>query len=229
MDGQEITSPGGMRGAALLALSVALCWTSAAVAAPILPVADLRFNQGTGAFPQTDFPDVPFSGFNSTIGEVVGQADQSSTVGDSSMSGSGSVIADGGGGAGGISHFEIVFQVSEAVSYSFTGSIFSSWLGFDEATQQNVIVDTPELREARLFQGTTTLQDVDGSFAVAGTLVPGLDYTLLLTAQNLERDFEDASWTFDFQVAPLPEPGSGLLVALGLLAAHLARWRRIAG
>jgi hypothetical protein len=34
-------------------------------------------------------------------------------------------------------------------------------------------------------------------------LSPGITYTLLLTGENLERPFEEATWSFDSQVGPL--------------------------
>jgi hypothetical protein len=207
---------------------------AAPASALFIPTADGRYLQSSyysycpGCGPDgedvfySDFDDaVPSPEFSDFTDEVVAGstwvASQSSTVAAHRLAGVGSASTDTGeeGGAG--STYEIYFDVSDptpiALSGSLTGASFSGFLFLSLVN---------ELTSDVIYQS-----DASGVFGAvpldfAGVLEPG-PYRLYVEASFSGANAGDAVG-FDFALAAIPEPGTVLMLGLGLAA--LAKGRR---
>lgn len=75
-----------------------------------------------------------------------------------------------------------------------------------------------------LYEPTLVPRGGGDSLSDSGTLSPGVSYRLVLSSAHPGgMDFQSTLWTFDFDIAAVPEPGTGLLIALGLLSVAWSR------
>jgi len=185
-----------------------------AAALGILPVQDDRsiaVAYLSGSLPDDEAtPAPPFSDFDAFVGGVgISNASQTSSLGPTSMSGQGFTGVDGSGDGSGSSTFDVTFQVDEAVAYSLTGSLYTEFAG-------SAALFGPS---GALYQPTIVLLDVNVLDAT-GALSPGVDYRLVVsTAHPDDQGGFGTTWSFEFGISALPEPGTGVLFAAGLLAA----------
>jgi probable HAF family extracellular repeat protein len=203
---------------AVIALTLS---TAGSAGAGVLPVEDRRYVRAEcfhcSGFTDYESPLSPFSEFHGSASAFVGDAWQNSRLTALSMSGDGHVWTDGGGGVRGDTTFEVVFQVSEALSYSFLGTLASGWSYVGQ--YEGYFVDTPEERNASLMDSRGDLfRTSEKSFSDSGVLLPGETYIVSVWTRTAGHDFHAADWTFDLKMQALPEPTSTILIA-GVLAA----------
>ncbi|MFN0066538.1 MAG: hypothetical protein ACKVYV_02780 [Limisphaerales bacterium] len=138
-----------------------------------------------------------------------------------------------------LSSFVLAFQVDEPVHYRLTGTVSSEQ---DDGRLHTDAWSLVTLRRITLpGDGSTVVQetlveksvnDASNVFDVTGTLLPGFTYDVVgLSAITLRNDPVDlltgegtASWNFNFEVTPVPEPAAG--VAAAAMLAGFAGWRR---
>jgi len=198
-------------------VSILLGTAEAANASPIVLLEDGRsietsytFGGSTGVF--TDDPNTPFGDFDAVIGaypgEEYGYASQTSSIGTLSITATG--VATGtdmpGGGQGrGDSIFDLLFEVVEPTEIVMSGLN-------DDASFSLVREDT-----------STTIFFFSGYGGVdyTGVLLPG-EYRLRARAYEFDG-YQSYDFVANFSPGVVPEPGTGLLVALGLVGLSLNR------
>ena len=181
----------------------------------ILPVQDDRSVSvaylSNPGLDESAVPVPPFSDFDAFVGGVgIANASQLSTIDTTAIHGFGGSGVDGSGDGSGAAVFDLTFQVDEPVAYSFSGYAY-----FEPDSQATVALFGPG---GALFEPGPTWPGLD--FSTTGVLAPGTDYRLVVAASHPDgMDFQATQWSFDFAISAVPEPGSGLLCALALLAA----------
>jgi hypothetical protein len=165
----------------------------------------------------SDAPAVPFAPFDASVEAGSSwTASQSSTVASTLLAGVGQAGTSTGETGNASSIYDITFDVDVATPYKITGVLDNQSSGLALTFQ--------------LFEGSNVLYEVDGG-GVFGTtplsnqdvLAPGT-YRLLVQASFAGAGAGDqASYSFEF--GQVPEPGTGLLVMLGLSVLSLRRTR----
>lgn len=124
-------------------------------------------------------------------------------------------------GANAISQVRLEFTVPQITPFTLSGSVLAQ-LGPDMGTR------TSQALASVQFSGCIgCLWSADtqpGGFNASGTLQPGITYTI--TGRASSRLNGSGQYAFNLALAPVPEPGSALLLALGVPVLLWARRRR---
>jgi hypothetical protein len=239
-----------MTKAALLSLlCVAPLVALEAAAAILVPVSQDRRVTATAEFwlpvAQTDsesFSATDFGPFSEMAGAMLDQdgdsisasASQTSSFGDSGIQASGSAAAMdpnaaiflGDGTAQANSTFVLTFDLLSAVDYFFSADLTASASGPGASSRLRLTGPGGILFDELIF----TPDEFFGFGQFSGTLLPG-QYTLEAFANatfpaGSGASTRSASYSVDLSFTPVPEPGTGLLVSLGLLGPAAARTSR---
>ena len=160
-----------------------------------------------------------FSVFSETLFFVgAGEATQNTSLGATTLSGSGGDFTDGAGATEGRTRFDVTFRVDEPAAYDLTGELFGDLIYFTLAlTGPSGTLFTPALA------GTTL------PFADSGLLLPGLDYRLVIESRHPSAmgTVGPNEWNFVFAIdVPEPDAFALWLGVAAALATHTRRARR---
>lgn len=211
----------------LAALWSALSTTSPARAAGIVPTSQTRSVEaasGEGSLgPFTRVSAEDFGLFDeqveSSVPTGIGQASQVSEISALGINAAGSVFTSGiSAGIGrAASHFEIVFEVTEATSYALTGSLYGS--GDGAASMQLSALSGSPLHSVFAVPNPGA-GDANPSFTFTGILDPG-QYALRAAAGSCSDEIQfcgvDSGWgSYSLLLTIVPEPSTACLFGLGL-------------
>ena len=169
----------------------------------------------------SDAPAAPFASFDASV--VAGSswtASQTSSVSSALLAGVGQAGSETGETGSASSIYDITFDVDVATPYRITGALDNQSSGVALTFQ--------------LFEGASLLYEVDGGGVFGTTALSGQDvlapgtYRLLVQASFSGAGPGDQA-SYSFELAQIPEPGTGLLVGLGLSVLALRRTRGRAG
>lgn len=211
--------------AALFALSTSV----QTAGATIIPVSDSRYVEYTvymGNPPNTTTrlePSPPFASFDANLGG--GRAVQQSSLAADQILGSGSAYGSGpyvGTGFAGVSVLELTFQVDSAADYDLFGVLGTigesrgSFLRWTEGGVEQFTILGPDC-------GSFCNVEMLESFSTTLSLTPGVTYGLRTVAS---QGGLDGGGSYDITLQIVPEPATGLLVAMGVSVLAAFRPRR---
>ena len=166
----------------------------------------------------TIYPSSAFAPFNESWGAFEAGSQQFSTVGSMSLQASGYAyegIDAPNYGATASSYFNIAFDINELTEVTLTGLLQTEAFG---GSSSNLILTLMGAGTIFEFQSNGEPSDYNLTVAWDGQLVAG-SYVLSALASpgypGVSEGYDGASFSFDLTV--VPEPGTGLLLALGLL------------
>jgi hypothetical protein len=185
--------------------------------AAFLYLDDARYVSADGGAPIGPAPGAAVFSQNA-IG-ITGVGEQTSLLSTGDFSGNGTVITTDGVGLAD-SVFDVTFSVDVVTQFSLLGD-------FTDVSNAGA-----GARVGSFSDSTGSVTPLGGSFSVAGFLVPGIEYRVLVGIQSQvdTPGGNGGSWRVGILAYPVPEPRGVQLALLGLAAAlGLARLRPRSG
>jgi hypothetical protein len=155
----------------------------------------------------------------SSVPTGIGQASQVSDLSDFDIRANGAVYTSGitAGIGRARSEFEILFEVTEATTYSLAGSVFGSG---DGGSAVRLLDAAGSILHVAVASPNPGRGDVDLLFSFVGTLSPG-QYSLIASAISCSSEIsfcgEAVGWgNYSARLIAVPETSTAILLGVGL-------------